>query len=263
MSVPADPSPANHPDPMMLLHAHVDGELDAADSMALEQSIGGSPSLRQEQARLLALKAVLQQHATKFVLPADSRRRLERQFSSRPSQRFDWRAMAASVAITAVLASAGTYVALTPSFGPEQQIANVGAVESIVAGHQRSLLAEQPVDVLSSDRHTVKPWLSNKLATSPPVVDLAAQGFTLIGGRVDIVSGQPAPTLVYRLRGHLISLTAVPLRPGHANPVTGPRNIAGYNIVTWQAGDFSYFAVSDIPPADLAAFSDTYRKEAL
>jgi anti-sigma factor RsiW len=262
MSLKSDPPskpPANR---LLLLNAHVDGELDAADSLAFEHQVNADPALQAEQARLLALKGALQQRATKHAVPAELLHRLQRQFAQRPAHRFDWRAMAASIAITAMVASAGTYV-VTSQFGPAQQTDTPNVLDAIVAGHQRSLLAEQPVDVVSSDRHTVKPWLSNKLAVSPPVVDLADQGFTLVGGRVDIVAGRPAPTLVYRHGEHLISLTAVPIRLGKAIRLPEPPSVSGYNVLAWQAGDFSYVAVSDMLPAELAAFSQSYRQATL
>jgi anti-sigma factor RsiW len=261
MTLPSDPSPKNAAEPMLLLNAHVDGELDAADSLAFERHLNADPALQAEQARLHALKAALQRQATQYALPAELHTRLQRQFAQRPARRFEWRAMAASIAITAMGASAGTYLALTAGIVRAPQTDTI--VNSIVAGHQRSLLAEQPVDVVSSDRHTVKPWLSNKLATSPPVVDLADHGFTLIGGRVDIVAGRPAPTLVYRHREHLISLTAVSMRPGEPAPSAETQSVSGYNVLSWQAGDFSYFAVSDMLLSELADFSRSYRQATL
>ena len=78
----------------------------------------------------------------------------------------------------------------------------------------RSLMASQPIDVASSDRHTVKPWFNGKLPESPRVVDLTTQGFPLVGGRIDVIGLTPAPTLVYRHRLHVISLTALPARLG-------------------------------------------------
>ena len=70
------------------------------------------------------------------------------------------------------------------------------------------LMAAEPVDVVSSDRHTVKPWFNGRIPNSPRVVDLAKDNFTLIGGRIDVVGQIPVPTLVYRHAKHIISLTA-------------------------------------------------------
>jgi anti-sigma factor RsiW len=119
----------------------------------------------------------------------------------------------------------------------------------------RSLMASQPFDIASSDRHTVKPWFNGKLPESPRVVDLASQGFPLAGGRIDVIGLTPVPTLVYRHRLHVISLTALPARLGAASP----RAIDGYNIVDWTDGDITYWAVSDVSAPDLEEFARAFR----
>ena len=91
--------------------------------------------------------------------------------------------MAAAAIIAAVLASGGTYLGL-------RQAAPTNEIAAIVAGHQRALLATEPFDVASSDRHTVKPWFDSKVALSPQVLDLSDAGFPLAGGRVDVIDGK-------------------------------------------------------------------------
>jgi anti-sigma factor RsiW len=123
-----------------------------------------------------------------------------------------------------------------------------------VANHVRALMAPQPVDVGSSDRHTVKPWFNGRIPEAPRVVDLASEGFPLVGGRVDVIGHTPVPTLVYRRRQHLISLSEIPA--GRTMPAS---EIAGYNIVSWSDGGVAYLAVSDVAPADLNAFAKAFR----
>ena len=96
----------------------------------------------------------------------------------------------------------------------------------------RALMASQPTDISSSDRHTVKPWFNSRIAQAPRVVDLTAQGFPLVGGRIDVIGRRPAPTLVYRHRQHLISITALPVSEGAQAPRV-PRTIEGYGILRW------------------------------
>jgi anti-sigma factor RsiW len=136
-------------------------------------------------------------------------------------------------------------------------------IASIVAGHQRALLASQPFDVASSDRHTVKPWFDGKLALSPQVVDLSGDGFPLAGGRVDVVDGKAAPAMVYKHREHVISVVAI-ARPGSKDTGAPPTRttLDGYSVLAWPGADFEYSAVSDLADAELSDFVADWRKAA-
>jgi anti-sigma factor RsiW len=174
----------------------------------------------------------------------------------RAARRFAWRQMVAAALIALFLGSSATYLLL-------QEDAASREVAAIVAGHQRALLAAAPVDVASSDRHTVKPWFDAKLALSPHIVDLAASGFPLIGGRVDVLKGQAVPVLVYRRRGHLISVVAVPAAGGKddgTTSMTATRD--GYGLRGWRGRDFAYYAIADLPPQELDEFVASWRKQA-
>jgi anti-sigma factor RsiW len=129
----------------------------------------------------------------------------------------------------------------------------------IVASHVRSLLADHLADVKTSNQHTVKPWFNGKIDFAPPVVDLAAQGFPLIGGRVDYVGGKVVAALVYRHGGHVINLFVWP--QSGARPETGKRE--GYSVRAWSAGDLVFWAISDINIEDLNAFQKAFAAAAL
>jgi anti-sigma factor RsiW len=127
----------------------------------------------------------------------------------------------------------------------------------VVADHLRALMAPQPTDVSSTDRHTVKPWFNGRIPESPRVVDLTGKGFPLIGGRIDVIGARPVPTLVYRHRQHLISLIAVPVA-NSARPGTR-QAIEGYNVLSWRDGSTTYWAVSDLGIGDLETFATAFR----
>ena len=120
--------------------------------------------------------------------------------------------------------------------------------------HVRSMLTNHQVDVISSDRHTVKPWFGDKLDFSPDVKDLAAQGFPLIGGRVDYINQRPVAALVFQRSKHVISLFTWPA----GSSVTGVRSQKGYHVVTWNKDGMTYWAVSDLNLDDLKQFSRLY-----
>jgi anti-sigma factor RsiW len=156
------------------------------------------------------------------------------------------------VAVAFVAGSALTY-AVRDFGGSTSGAAQLPPV--LVASHLRSLMANQPFEVASSDRHTVKPWFNGKIPESPRVVDLSSQGFELAGGRIDVIDLTPVPTLVYKRRLHVISLTALPTKLG-ASP---PRTIDGYNIVDWTDGNITYWAVSDLAAPELEDFARAFR----
>src|SRR5437660_8732797 len=128
--------------------------------------------------------------------------------AGRPRQRsWSFQALAAAAVFGAVISSS---VMLTI----ERYDLRDDVARQVVAGHIRSLLAPQPFDIASSDRHTVKPWFTSRLPESPQVVDLAGQGFVLVGGRVDVVGHDPVATIVYKHAAHTVSLTTLP--PGQS-----------------------------------------------
>ncbi|MCW6508178.1 anti-sigma factor family protein [Lichenifustis flavocetrariae] len=253
-----DGGPADPTDLPLLLQALADGELDAATSLALERRIAADPALAAEQARHAALREVFARLPRPPVTEAFQARiaalaEAPRPAAApRPAPRFDWRAMAASVLVTAMLASGGTAWL-------DRRAAPDASAAAIASSHRRSLLAASPIDIASSDRHTVKPWLDAKVGLSPPAVDLAASGFALLGGRADVIGERVVPALVYRHHEHLITLVAEPRTPDMplAEPV--PEAAGGFALVHWTDPAFAYWAISDTERPQLDAFVREFR----
>jgi anti-sigma factor RsiW len=133
-------------------------------------------------------------------------------------------------------------------------------LQSVIGGHIRSLQAEHLTDVLTSDQHTVKPWLSARLDVSPPVTDLKDVGFPLVGGRMDYIAGHPAAVVVYRHAKHVINLFTW---ASAGRPDQPPRSEVqqGFNIVTWRQNGITYYAVSDVEADQLAKFAGLVQQE--
>jgi len=250
-------SPGPEQRDLLLVHAAVDGELDPANAVVIEERIAADPALAEERARVEALRRALRERLPPEPAPPGLRERVRRavglaaappRFSSQPS----WRALAASVALAAVLSSGGTwYVLRAPPTGD-------AVAEAVLAGHLRGLMAPQPIDVASSDRHTVKPWFNGRVPQSPRVIDLASEGYPLVGGRIDVVGRSGVPTLVYRHREHVISLTAI-AGASRDQAITTVPSIKGYNVVGWAVDGISYWAVSDLGSGDLNRFAQLFR----
>jgi len=130
-------------------------------------------------------------------------------------------------------------------------------VDAVVADHVRSLLANHLSDVVSSSHHTVKPWFAGKIDFSPPVPDLSAQGFELVGGRLDYLEHQPVAAVVYRKHGHLINVLVS--QPGSAiGTLPHTSRTQGYALRSWKQGGLDVVAVSDIDASELANLEQAY-----
>lgn len=237
----------------LLVHAYVDGELDPVNAIAIEQQIAADPVLAAEAARVQALRQALREKLPAMDVPAGLEARVQNAVGiTRPSSAPSWRAMAASIILAIVASSSATWFLA-------RSVANDDVLEAVVGGHLRALIAPQPIDVASSDGHTVKPWFNGRIPQAPQVVDLGQAGFKLVGGRVDVVERTGVPTLVYQIRQHLISLTAI---PNSTSTPTSPTVTAvrGYNVIRWASGDISYLAISDLNVAELTKFAQAFRE---
>jgi anti-sigma factor RsiW len=241
------------------MNAYYDGELDAASAIEFERRLAGDESLKARYDRLLSLRRAVRS-IPQFEMPPGLQARINSALDAdrsgqagRPAQagrltRRSWsfQALAAAAVFGAVISSS---VMLTiERYGQREDVAR-----QVVAGHIRGQLATQPFDIASSDRHTVKPWFTSRLPESPQVPDLAAQGFVLVGGRVDVVGRDPVATIVYKHAAHTISLTTLP-----TGQSVSDQTIAGYNVRSWGDAQFTYVAVSDLASADLATFERAF-----
>src|SRR5437764_5227294 len=163
---------------------------------------------------------------------------------------WNWLGLAAAIILAAIIAF--NVVPRSQRPGPDQFLAT-----QLIASHVRSRMANHLTDVASSDQHTVKPWLDAKLDFAAPVVDLSAEGFPLIGGRLDYLDNHPVAALIYQRRKHFINLFVWPARPG-ATETKETMTRQGYHLVHWTDSDFNYWAVSDVSDSDLQTFKQLF-----
>jgi anti-sigma factor RsiW len=269
----------------VLLQAALDGELDAVRMIEVEARIAADPALAAEYSRLLALRDVIRARLPREAAPESLRAcvmamtqasgeplapepvsaritsmtpaasRVRSSASRRPAL-FDapYRSLAASLMLGLALGAGASGLF-------RSQPADDAVERAIVAGYVRGRLSGQPVDVATSDRHTVKPWLAGKIASPATVLDLAKEGFPLTGGRIDVVGATPVSTVVYKRREHQIALTEVPA-PADASSVPRHETRDGYALLQWADKGMLYTAVSDLPPSELDAFSGAFRRAA-
>jgi anti-sigma factor RsiW len=198
--------------------------------------------------------ALMRRHASRYAAPAGLADRIadSLQAAARPTPapaNNNWRSLAVAASL---LLAMGLSSGVTWFFAATERQESLA--QQVVASHVRSMLGgDHLTDVASSDQHTVKPWFGGKLDLSPPVVDLTSQGFPLVGGRLDYLDRRPVAALVYRHSQHVINLFVWPEQTA-ALPVAAPSSLQGYHLRQWRQGDLTFWAVSDVNPADLENF---------
>jgi anti-sigma factor RsiW len=235
------------------LHPYLDSELDAASCATVQQHLATCASCGQHFRDLQDLRREIADARLEFTpRPALARKvaAAERRLALRAApwwgRPFAW--AGATAAIAAMLA-----ILIVPT----NRTRTISDEREIVDAHIRSLMASHLVDVPSSDHHTVKPWFQGKLNFSPDVPDLAAEGFVLSGGRLDVLNGAPAAAIVYRRREHVINVFVAAGAGADRGPQAASEH--GYNVVDWTKGGLSYRAVSDLNSAELRTFAELVR----
>lgn len=261
---------------ILRLNAAVDGELDAMAQLTFEREMRDDPALAAEYQRLAALRDAVRRCATREAAPQALRDRIAALTAPAvpaapppenaappativPLRRRTWLdrralALAASLGILGFAVGAGLTSLRAPSGAGD-------VAQNLVSDFTRGQIAGQPFDVASSDRHTVKPWLADRTTVSANIVDLAPDGFPLVGGRIAVVDRVPAPTLVYRHNEHLVAVTELPLDVKGAAAARGIETIDGYHVVRWADAHLAYVAVSDMDENALAEFVATFQHE--
>lgn len=248
----------------LLIQADLDGELGAAEAAALAAHVETCAGCSAQRAELAELSSRLRTELPYHSAPASLRQSVAsriagsappREDSGRGGLRWFGRRnvrLGQGISFGAGFAlAAGLALALVL---PRQ--ANLAG--DVVADHIRALQPGHLTDVVSTDRHTVKPWFNGRLDYSPPVKDFAADGFPLTGGRLDYLNGRPVAALVYHRAQHVIDLYVWPTRRGSDRAtVEGSRN--GYNYVRWTEGEMTFWVVSDVNAADLGKFAELWR----
>jgi anti-sigma factor RsiW len=239
----------NCEDASVLVHALADGELDAGHAREVEAHAASCRTCAAELAAAREMKRLLAMAELQFTPPASLRARIEGAIP-KPQPAADRRALLKGFALgsvmTALAASGIGFVVLRDARGDRL------AGEAISA-HLRSLQGEHLTDVLSGDQHTVKPWFNGKIDLAPPVPHLTAQGFTLIGGRLDFLDGKPVAALVYRRRAHVINVFVA---QGLGSAANAPQLqvVQGFNVLRWRDGGLALIVVSDLNAQELEEF---------
>ena len=238
----------------ILLHALIDGELDAGHAREVEDHIAGCAACAAALKDYREMGKALANADLRYKAPPELRRRIEASLpraQAAPNRRSVLRGFAMGAAVSAIAATG--LIAIVLRNDDQSRITS-----EVVSAHLRSLQAGHLTDVLSTDQHTVKPWFNGRLDVAPPVIDLTALGFTLIGGRLDYIDARPVGAIVYRRRLHVINLFVAQTASTESRAAK-TETFQGFNVRNWSEGGLNYWAVSDIAADELAEFSDKFQ----
>ncbi len=252
-----------------MMDAWLDGELDPSTGEEISHHVGQCADCAALKARREQLRATLQAAAPRYAAPPALRSAVLNQLqaaqqppvarpltTSRGPSWWQATAMAAATSIVTALVTWGTLGKLSAPSGEQVALADQDrrpVREQLVARHVASLSAPSLIEVPSSDSHVIKPWFQGKIDFAPVVRDLSAQGFTLLGARMERVSGQRAVAVVYKIREHPINLFVWPDISGRDSGAE-LATVRGFSMGSWAAGGLNFAAVSDVDAHDLERF---------
>ena len=239
-----------------LADAYADGELALESTLALEAHVDQCQACTARLDRIGALKRALQA-APYFRAPEALATRVRTTVADvavpAPSRaiwrRRRWQPWLVSAASLAVVS-----LALFAVLRQGAVLGDEATTEAVIEGHVRSLMGDHLTDVASTDRHTVKPWFAGRVDFSPTVVDLANDGFPLVGGRLDYIDHHASAALVYKRREHVINVFVWPRTDGSPSHVTRS-DARGYHVISWTRGGVAVWIVSDLALVELDDFA--------
>lgn len=241
-----------------LLGPYRDGELSAIERRAVAEHIKSCVACAAvleadedlgahiAKGGAVALPSALEARVLAALDGADAGVRVEAQMQPRANRvalSSPW-AQAAAIGFACLLAAGGGWQA-AQLLEPHRTL-----VENVLQAHVRALLQDNPIQVASSNSHTVRPWFAGKIEVAPDVRDLTAEGFPLVGGRLDYVGETRVGVIVYKRNAHWVN---VYMWPSQGVPDSGPeaRERRGYNLVSWTRGGITHWAVSDLNLTEL------------
>ena len=241
-----------------LIHGYLDGELDLARSLDVEQHMHECEICARTYRSQTTLRSSLKNDSLYYTAPEKLKKRIQsslrKEARSKVSQRaFGWRWLTVGASLAFMLLIGVVVWRLVP--GSIRPSGDELLAQEVVSDHVRSLqMPGHLTDVLSTDQHTVKPWFDGKVDFAPLVKNFASQEFPLLGGRLEYLNNRTVAALIYQRRLHYINLFIWPAeQAGSSGEVTIQRQ--GYNLIHWTDSGMNYWAISDLNSVELREFA--------
>jgi anti-sigma factor RsiW len=239
------------------LDAYVDGELELTRQLAIENHLATCPPCQEAANRIATCSLLIRKNMPAYKAPAELRSKVLATLRKEDRPDYKWftshRRQIIFAAALIVLSCTLAWSWLSSSSRKEH-----GLIAEAISNHSRSLMVSHLVDCASNDQHTVRPWFNGKLDYAPPVPDLSQAGYTLVGGRIDMLEQRSVAAVVYLRGKHVINLFVWPASDQKIDlEVSSER---GYHFCGWNKARLNFFCISEISAADLEAFEDEVRE---
>jgi anti-sigma factor RsiW len=238
------------------LDAYIDGELAPTEANAFGSHTRSCSACAVDALERVQIKRSISAAGKRYTSNPAFRARIARSVAAKPQH---WKGSAWK--IVAVPAFLIIVLSIAVNWYAGRENARRQRVYSELADlHVAALASSSPVDVVSTDRHTVKPWFQGKIPFTFNLPELQGSEFTLLGGRVTYLAQTPGAHLIYQIRKHEISVFIFQDRGGEtASLPSGVMPAASFNVDSWTHDGLRYFIVGDINADDIQALSKLMR----
>jgi anti-sigma factor RsiW len=236
------------------LDTYLDGELPEEEMRSFDAHVRGCPSCSADALTRVQMKRAIQVAGKRYTSSAEFRKRMQRKIAAKPQRSLapGWMFAAAAVIL---VAGALTSVYLGARSGRDQVVSEIADL------HVAALASSSPVDVISTDRHTVKPWFQGKIPFAFNLPELQNTEFSLLGGRMTYLDQTPGAHLIYDVRKHHISVFVFQERslPAKLDENSVSPNKQPFNLETWSQGGLRYFVIGDASAADIDSLAKLFK----
>jgi anti-sigma factor RsiW len=237
------------------LDIYLDGEMPSEETRALDTHVHTCSSCAADALARVQMKRSIQAAGKRFTPTSEFRRRVRISIAPKPHRSFGltWM-LAAALSLVVVVSSLSTYLGIQRSRGEQ-------AYSEVADLHVAALASSSQVDVVSSDRHTVKPWFQGKIPFAFDLPELPNSEFSLLGGRMTYLGQAPGAHLIYTVRKHEISVLVFQegaLRGRWGDSSTARKELS-FNVATWSQGGLRYFVIGDASAADINNLSNLFK----
>ena len=234
------------------LDTYVDGELPEQEMRAFDAHVRSCPACSADALARVQMKRTIQVAGKRFTPSAEFRNRIQKSIASKPQRRFRLGWMLAALAAVILVVGTLTSAYLGSRSGRDQVFSEIADL------HVAALASPSPVDVISTDRHTVKPWFQGKIPFGFNLPELQNSDFSLVGGRMVYLEQAPGAHLIYDVRKHHISVLVFQERSLPASLDRSPKKLP-FNMETWSQGGLRYFVISDASAADIDRLAKLFK----